>query len=128
MHEVVALARSHRRPPWPHQRRSPFHFRIQPHLGPLLWSSAPEMSPPSDVDEKRFTTAVVNTGTEVAAEEKENAPLAATDVVVLSTTRTEWEVAVKLPASRMLRTGVIATRRFRKTICLSSFRGRTVHG
>lgn len=88
------------------------YFRIRPSL--LSSVSGPSTTPVVD--------------TEIAAEEKENASLAAADVVAPATATAETEVVAKSTASRVLRTSAIARLADSAKRFVSSFRGRTVHG
>jgi len=102
------------------------YFRTRPHFGLSSLSSASETLSPTGDNERGSTTTVADT--EVAVEEKENAPLAVVDAVVPATATAEAEVIAKSTASRVLRPGAIARLADSAKRFVSSFRGRTVHG
>ncbi|KAI0290598.1 ribonuclease H2, subunit C [Russula brevipes] len=96
------------------------YFRVRPHVITPL----PVTSPLEDSQAGPTTAA---TDTEMASEEKDNAPMAM-DGTSPSTTTAAADLAKKAPAPCALRPGPIARLAESAKRFISSFRGRTVHG
>ncbi|KAH9956992.1 ribonuclease H2, subunit C [Russula dissimulans] len=103
------------------------YFRIRPHVDPFSPSSSsvPETQPPSGDSRTEPTTTTDNT--DVASEEKENAPVVP-DAIGSATAEADVDMDGKALPSRVLPTGPIRRLSHSEKRFISSFRGRTVHG